>query len=91
MKYKLEESQYLHIVGRRIRYFREKKGWSQELLSFKSNLHRTYIGGVERGERNISLLNLRKISETLEVSLSDFFDFENEELEKREKREDDQH
>lgn len=55
------------IVGRRIREQREKLGWSQEELGFESGLHRNYIGGVERGERNIAVVNLEKLANALGV------------------------
>lgn len=47
------------------------KGISQEKLAELSSLHRTYVGGVERGERNISLLNLTRLAQALEVSITD--------------------
>ncbi|ELK41520.1 MULTISPECIES: helix-turn-helix domain-containing protein [Brevibacillus] len=62
---------FLLQIGQKIRFSREQKGWSQETLSFNSQLHRTYIGAVERGERNISILNLKKIAEALGVQITD--------------------
>lgn len=60
----------LVLFGRVIRKYRQMKGYSQEQLADLCNLHRTYIGGVERGERNITLLNMVRIAKTLEVPLS---------------------
>lgn len=57
--------------GNNIREIRMKKGMSQEQLSFKAELHRTYIGMVERAEKNITLLNIEKISLALEVEISE--------------------
>jgi len=56
-------------LGKYLRQAREKRGWSQEELAYKCGLHRTYIGSVERGEYNISLLSLRKIADALGISL----------------------
>ena len=55
------------LVGARLRAFREKKGWSQEQLGFESGLHRNYIGGIERGERNVGIVNVGKLSQALGV------------------------
>lgn len=68
---KREEQQYLNDLGNKIKQLRAKKDWSQERLGFKSNLDRTYIGGIERGERNLTVLNLKKIADALGVSVSD--------------------
>ena len=59
--------------GERLRRFRKERGLSQETLALACNLDRTYIGSVERGERNISLLNIKKIADALKVSPKDFF------------------
>ncbi len=58
-------------VGEYLRGIREERGWSQEELAFECGLHRTYIGAVERGEYNITLLTLRRITDTLGISLID--------------------
>lgn len=55
------------LVGRNIRKYRKKMGLSQEELAEKSGLHRTYIGGIERGERNITLDSLQVIADALSV------------------------
>jgi transcriptional regulator with XRE-family HTH domain len=57
--------------GKRIRTMRKMHGWSQEVLAEKAGLHPTYIGGIERGERNPSLINLARLAKALKVPLSD--------------------
>ena len=63
-------------VGKRIKFLRLFLGLSQEEFAFKCSLDRTYITSLERGKRNISLENLEKIAMALNVSLSEFFDFD---------------
>lgn len=60
--------------GARLRELRKSKGLSQEALALASELDRTYIGSVERGERNISLLNIYKIASALRIPAKDLFD-----------------
>lgn len=57
-------------LGRNVRTLREQLGLSQEELAFRSGLDRTYVGGVERGERNIGVLNIVRVALALEVSPS---------------------
>ena len=57
----------LKLLGSNIRRFRIKARLSQEELADSAGLHRTYLGGVERGERNISVLNLDKIAAALKI------------------------
>lgn len=59
------------IFALHVRFFRKQHGYSQEELAHRSGLHRTYIGAVERGERNITLLNAQRIADALDVPLSD--------------------
>tara|TARA_B100001964_G_scaffold245449_1_gene332456 strand:+ start:1608 stop:1826 length:219 start_codon:yes stop_codon:yes gene_type:complete len=61
-------------VGSKIRQIRNKKGWSQEQLAFEANLHRAYIGQVERGEKNMGIQNLENISRALGISIKKMFD-----------------
>jgi len=58
-------------VGLNIRRIREEKGLTQEKLAFRAELHRAYIGQIERGEKNIGLKNLEKIAKALNVSVKD--------------------
>lgn len=55
------------IFGETLRKLRTQVGWSQEELAAACELHRTYVGGVERGERNVSLLNIVEFARALRV------------------------
>lgn len=66
------------LFGERVRVLRQARCLSQEGLALAAGLDRTYIGGVERGERNISLLNIQKIAQALDVSPADLLKFEQE-------------
>ena len=55
------------VVGQNIRRLRIGKGWSQERLALEVGIHRTYIGSVERGERNVSIVNVQRIADALDV------------------------
>ena len=63
------QKQILISFGKKVREIRKEKGLSQEELSFRANLHRTYIGMIERAEKNITLLNIEKIANALEVNI----------------------
>ena len=64
------------LFGNRVRELRLKSGLSQEELAFKAGVHRTYLGGIERGERNPSLRNITSIAKALDVTLPDLFSFD---------------
>jgi transcriptional regulator with XRE-family HTH domain len=55
------------LFGRRLAEIRRAKGWSQEKLALESGLARSYLGGVERGQRNIALINICKLADALSV------------------------
>lgn len=57
--------------GKAIRKFRVAAGFSQEKLAELADIHRTYVGDVERGERNISIINMAKIASALGVKMSE--------------------
>ena len=59
--------------GQRMRELRTEKGLSQEALALACDLDRTYIGGIERGERNVSLVNIQKIASALGVPVRELF------------------
>ncbi len=65
----------LKRFGERVRVLRQARSLSQEALALAAGLDRTYIGGVERGERNISLLNIQKIAQALDVLPADLLKF----------------
>lgn len=64
----------LRRFGQRVRDLRRSRGLSQENFAEQCGLDRTYIGGVERGERNISLKNIEQISAALYMSISRLFE-----------------
>jgi len=59
--------------GRAVRKRRQELGLSQEELADRAGIHRTYVGDVERGERNIALQNIEKLAKALDVSISTLF------------------
>ena len=60
-------------VGFNIRKIREESGFSQEKLAALADLHRAYVGQIERGEKNIGLKNLERIAKALKVDIKDLF------------------
>lgn len=58
-------------LGNNIRKIRNELGLSQEHLAEKADLDRTYVGGIERGERNVTIISILKISRALECELAD--------------------
>lgn len=62
-------------IGARIRMYRLRQGLTQEELAEKANLHNTYIGQVERGEKNLTLISLEKILSALHVTFAEFFEY----------------
>jgi transcriptional regulator with XRE-family HTH domain len=73
--YSKQDKELLKNVGRRIKDYRKRTGLSQEKLAFACELDRTYIGSVERGERNISVINLSKIANAFDVPVTDLLNF----------------
>jgi transcriptional regulator with XRE-family HTH domain len=60
-------------LGKSIREIRERKGLSQESVALSSGIDRSYLGGVERGEHNVALINIAKIASALDVQIKDLF------------------
>ena len=67
--------QFLIFLGRKIRTEREKRGVSQEQFGELAGFHRTYVGMIERGEKNITIFNLRKLAQALKLQVRDLIDF----------------
>ena len=59
--------------GKAVRHRREKLGVSQEAFADMCGLDRTYVGGIERGERNVALVNIEKIAKTLRLTIAELF------------------
>lgn len=69
----LNDKTFLQQLGDRLREARQAQQLTQVELADKCGLHRTFIGSVERGERNVSVLNLRLIARVLRISLAELF------------------
>lgn len=69
----MSKKKILIAFGERVRELRKEKGLSQEELSYKADLHRTYIGMIERAEKNITLINIEKIAKALDVDIKKLF------------------
>ena len=71
----LNEDKVKYDFGNALREIRKSQGYSQEDLSEKTGLHRTYISDVERGDRNIALINIVKVCNALSIKPSAFFSY----------------
>ncbi len=74
--YSEQDKKLLDKLGQRIRELRNQSEISQEKLAFACELDRTYIGSVERGERNVSFINLNKIARALSIPLISLLNFD---------------
>ena len=63
------------LFGKHLATLRRRRGWSQEHLALESGLARSYLGGVERGQRNIALLNICRLADTLDLPPADLLNF----------------
>ncbi len=61
----------LERFGQRVRELRKEQGYSQENFAYACELDRTYVGGIERGERNVALRNIERIADTLGISVAE--------------------
>lgn len=71
MKRKRRSTEILKRFGERVRELRKEQGYSQESFAAVCELDRTYIGGIERGERNVALVNIEKIALQLGMTLAE--------------------
>jgi len=69
------ERRFLLALGERIRTLRRARGLSQEQVGMRSGIHRTYISSLECGQRNVAIINLRRIAASLDVPVSALLDF----------------
>lgn len=60
--------------GERVRELRKEQGYSQENFAYACELDRTYMGGIERGERNLALRNIERIADTLGISVAELME-----------------
>lgn len=68
------DKKLLKRFGLKVQQYRKKLGISQEELAYRAGFHRTYIGMIERAERNITLSNMKRLSDALQVKIQDLFD-----------------
>ncbi|GGG81993.1 helix-turn-helix domain-containing protein [Paenibacillus radicis (ex Gao et al. 2016)] len=68
-------SAFSYSVGNRIRALRKQRGWTQEQLAEKANLHYSYLSSMERGERNVSIDSLEKVINALKINPMQIFNF----------------
>lgn len=73
----MKDDDILERIGLNITIIRERRGLTQEKLVALADLHKTYIGQIERGEKNIGLRNLEKIAKALNISICALFDIHN--------------
>lgn len=67
----MDKEPILVAFGQRIRQLRKSRALSQENLAFSAGVHRTYVGMIERGEKNITLSNIRKMADAFGISVSE--------------------
>lgn len=68
------KTEFLKKFGLKVQQFRKKLGISQEELAFRAGFHRTYIGMIERAERNITLGNMKRLADALQINIKDLFE-----------------
>lgn len=73
--YRMGDPNVKVLFGERVRELRQERGWSQEEFAAQAELDRSYLGCIERGERNVSIENICKIAAALRVSPAIMFDW----------------
>lgn len=68
-----DNSTILTDFGKRVKFFRNELKISQEELAYRAGLHRTYVGMIERAEKNLTLTNIEKIAKALNINIKDLF------------------
>jgi len=71
----INETDPRKLLGSRLAKLRKERGWSQEQLALESGIARSYLGGIERGQRNIALLNICKLADMLGIEPSELMKF----------------
>ncbi len=71
----MKEKEFTELFGKKLRLLRMSRGLSQEELGLQSGMHRTYIGQIERAEKNITISNAYRLAKTLELDIRELFDF----------------
>jgi transcriptional regulator with XRE-family HTH domain len=66
----IADRNFLRELGKRIRQHRQQRGWTQQQFAEKCGLQRTFVGSTERGERNLSVLNLQRFARVLRVPVA---------------------
>ncbi len=74
------KNKILITFGEKVREIRKEKGLSQEELAHKADLHRTYIGMIERAEKNITLINIEKIANALNIDIKELLAINDENI-----------
>lgn len=74
----MDESILLSTFGQKIKFLRLQKGLSQEQLAHLANLDRTYVSSVERGKRNVSLINIYKLADALNIQVGLLFNLQSD-------------
>jgi len=74
----MKKKDILITFGQNVQKYRKKKNFSQETLAFEAGLHRTYIGMIERAEKNITLRNIEKIAKALDINMAKLLEEDDE-------------